>query len=78
MVNVAPFVYDDGAVTDMPPVPTTLTDQSAYTEIQVLHGETVADVAKRVYGANSELNRDRIRANSREPKPGDRIKVANI
>lgn len=78
MVNLSHPIIDDGATEVAAPTPSTLTDSTVNKSVKVLHGETVADIATRIYGANSELNRDRIRANSRDPQPGDTIEVHNV
>lgn len=78
MVNLSNPVIDDGSIETAAPLGATLTDSTVNKSVKVLHGETVADVATRIYGANSELNRDRIRANSRDPQPGDIIEVHNV
>lgn len=78
MVNLSNPVIDNGDTEIAAPTPSTFTDSTVNKSVKVLHGETVADVATRIYGANSELNRDRIRANSRDPQPGDTIEVHNV
>lgn len=64
MTNLNKGAIDPGNDTDPTLGIVTMTDTSAYKTIQVLPDETVADVAKRVFGANSELNRAKITANN--------------
>ena len=70
MVNLNAGVIDDGNVTDPVLTPRTFTDQTAYQDVKALPGETLADVAARVFGSNSQLNRDKISGNTPDFREG--------
>lgn len=56
--------FQHGEETDILPSPVVYTHTGAYKVVQVLPGESLADFCKRVYGANTEANRNRILANN--------------
>lgn len=76
MVNLNSGAIDSGEPGDPILGVVTKTDKTAYRTVKVLPGETVADVARRIFGANTELNRDRIRANNESVQEGP-ISVVN-
>lgn len=65
--------WHHGDESDPTLVPRTSTASSRYVNVDVLPGETLADLTKRVYGTNSELNRRRIQ--SLNPKLEGTVRV---
>lgn len=68
--------FHHGEETDMRLTLLTAVSQGAYRTVDVLPGETLADVTKRIYKVNSRLNRDRITANNAEI--AGKLKVPNV